>query len=54
MNAQQARLDALLEEAADDFDAFGTVDMALQVELVGEGYVIDCLDHDLTHILNNR
>jgi hypothetical protein len=53
MNHQQARIRALLEEAADGASSSREVDMVLQTELLGEGYDLRRLDRDLASINAN-
>lgn len=54
MNAQQARIWANLDEAADQFEETGMVDLVLQTELATDGYPLCQLEPDLTHIINKR
>ena len=54
MNHEQARIRALLEDSADEFEATGMVDLTVQVELDGLGYPLCQLDRDLNHLIANR
>lgn len=50
MNAQQARIEALLEEAAEAATTSREVPLTLQTDLLGEGYDLRRLNHDLNRI----
>jgi hypothetical protein len=47
VNAQQARIWALLEEAAETASSAREVDLATQTELLSEGYDLRNLNSDL-------
>lgn len=50
MNAQQARIEALLDEAAEFAASSREVDLVLQTELFNEGYDLRRLNHDLARV----
>ncbi len=52
MNNQQARIRALLEDAALTASSAREVDMVTQTELAGEGYDLRSLTKDLIRIQN--
>lgn len=52
MNAQQARIEALLEEAAYFAEDATQVDLVTQTELLAEGYDLGKLNRDLGRIRN--
>lgn len=53
MNNQQARIRALLEDAAaDGAPSAREVDMVTQTDLLNEGYDLRALNRDLTRIQN--
>jgi hypothetical protein len=53
MNAQQARIEALLEEAAESATSAREVDIVTQTDLLAEGYDLRSLNRDLARIHNN-
>lgn len=54
MNAQQARIWALLQEAAHQYAETEVIDTALQMDLAAEGYELSQLDADVEQILSDR
>lgn len=50
MNSQQARIRALLEDAAETATSAREVDLVTQTELLGEGYDLRALNRDLKRI----
>lgn len=54
MNNQQARIEAYLEMAADQFAQDHVVDVVLQANLDAAGYDLSALDGDINSILSNR
>lgn len=50
MNNQQARIEALLEEAAETATSSREVDLVLQTDLLAEGYDLRRLNRDLARI----
>lgn len=54
MNAQQNRIQFLLEQAAEQYLDDGVVDVATQTELSEEGYVLRNLIRDVERILADR
>ena len=54
MSAQQARIRAYLDEAADQLEETGAVDTYLQAQLDAEGYALCQLDRDLPHLISKR
>ena len=54
MNAQQNRIQFLLEQAAEQYLDDGVVDVVTQTDLVAEGYVLRYLTRDVERILADR
>lgn len=54
MNNEQARIEAYLELAADQFLTDGAVDVALLSNLEAAGYELSALDDDIQTTLLNR
>lgn len=54
MNAQQARIEALLEEAADEVEEMGRPSLVIESALAAEGYLLCHLNRDTARIINNR
>lgn len=52
MNTQQARIWALLEEAAETATSAREVDLVTQTELLNEGYDLRALNRDLARLQN--
>lgn len=52
VNSQQARIEALLSDAADEFEADGSVSLTVQTSLAQLGYDLRHLDDDINDILN--
>jgi hypothetical protein len=50
MNAQQARIRALLESAAETATSAREVDLVTQTDLAAEGYDLRALNRDLARI----
>lgn len=53
MNHQQARIRALLEDAAGYASSAREVDLVTQTELLDEGYDLRALNRDLARIQNS-
>ena len=53
MNNQQARIEALLEDAAEYATSAREVDLVTQTELAAEGYDLRALNRDLARIHNS-
>jgi hypothetical protein len=53
LNSQQARIRALLEDAADVAASAREVDLVTQAELLNEGYDLRALNRDLSRLHNN-
>jgi hypothetical protein len=53
VNHQQARIQALLEEAAETATSAREVDLVTQTELLEEGYDLRALNRDLARIHNS-
>lgn len=49
-----SRIHHLIEDAADQFDNIGAVDLCLQTELAGEGYFLSAIDNDIAATLAER
>ncbi|MCR5870700.1 MULTISPECIES: hypothetical protein [unclassified Sphingomonas] len=54
MNAQQGRIQFLLEQAVEQYLDDGVVDVAIQSELSAEGYLLRNLTRDVERILADR
>lgn len=52
LNAQQARIRALLEDVAETASSAREVDLVTQTDLLAEGYDLRRLNHDINLIRN--